>query len=52
MLGDGVVMSVNSSISDELDTEMTSIKKWTVVLHWVGCPAGCLKNYWNSAYNN
>ena len=45
-------MSVNSSISDALDTEMISIKKWTGVLQWPGCPAERLKNDWNAAYKH
>ena len=45
-------MSVNASIIEELETEMTCIKGWTGVLRWVGCPAECLKNDWNCAYKN
>ena len=49
VLGDGIVMSVNAGIVEELETEMTSIKGWTRELHWVGCQAECLKNDWNCA---
>ena len=51
-IGDGKVMSVNAAINDELEVVMTSIKRWTGVLHWVGCPAEACKNDWNCAYKH
>ena len=45
-------MSVNAAINDELEVVMTSIKRWTGVLHWVGCPAEACKNDWNCAYKH
>ena len=42
-LGGGDAMSANASITDEMIVEMTSIKRWKGVLHWVVCPAEAAK---------
>ena len=48
-LGGGEALSANVSITDEMIVEMTSIKRWTGVLHWV---AEAAKNNWNAAYKH
>ena len=50
--GGGEAMSANASITDEMIVDMTSIKRWTGVLHWVGYPAEAAKNDWNAAYKH
>ena len=44
--------AVNASIDDEMEVEMTFIKRWTVVEHWLGCSADACKNDWNAAYKH
>ena len=51
-MGEGIPMSINAAITGDMEVEMTSIKRWTGVLHRAGCPAEALKNDWNSAYKH
>ena len=51
-LGDGLTMSGNATIEDDMVVEMTSIKRWTGVLQRAGCRAEYLKKDWNSAYKH
>ena len=32
--------------------EMSAIKRWTGVLHWVECPAEAAKDDWNNTYKH